>query len=271
MRIEESIYPYNPELADLPFRLTGIGGSSYQREISRPEGFNWHQILFSSEGQGILSYGKTRVDIPENTFFFLPKNKPHTYYPVSKEWTVHWISFDGRYCDDTLSTLGMTEIIVAGSKDPSYMTGIFEKLFHSQKNDILYSGYTCSGLVYDYVIGFRRLFADNADNKKSRQLSALLPALQYMHEHYARDISMPELSEMLGITHQHFCRLFRSSLNMSPNDYLTALRIGEAKRLLSEQEKSVTQVASACGFHDPCYFSTCFKKHTGMSPSKYTP
>ena len=49
VKTEQSIYPYDPELAELPFLLTGIGGSRYQSRVSRPEGYRWHQILYCAE------------------------------------------------------------------------------------------------------------------------------------------------------------------------------------------------------------------------------
>ena len=269
MKIEQSIYPYNPELSGLPFRLTGIGGSRYQGSVSRPEGYRWHQILYCADGEGVLEYDGKTEELHKSTFLLLPKAKPHGYYPAANLWEVNWIAFDGKDCDNTLAALGMTDIIVAETDDTAYMEEIFGKMLASQKTDILYSGYTCSGLTYDYIIGFRRLFSADADNKKSRQLSMLMPALKYMYDNYAEDIPMTYLAQLTGVTHQHFCRLFRSTMNMRPNDYLTGRRIDEAKRLLEENSLSVADIAEVCGFRDPCYFSTIFRKYAGVSPAAF--
>ncbi len=80
---------------------------------------------------------------------------------------------------------------------------------------------------------------------------------------------MTYLAQLTGVTHQHFCRLFRSTMNMRQNDYLTGRRIDEAKRLLTENKLSVAEIAEFCGFRDPCYFSTIFRKYTGVSPAEY--
>ena len=269
MEIEESIYPYDPGLSELPFLLKGIGGSRYQGAVSRPEGYQWHQILFCAEGDGVLTYGGTSTELHRDTFVFLPRSKPHGYSPLSKMWEVDWIAFDGNFCDETLAALGMDDIIIAETDDTAYMEDIFGRMLASQKTDILYSGYTCSGLVYDYIIGFRRLFTTDADNRKSRQISMLLPALKYMYDNYNEDIPMTRLARLVGVTHQHFCRLFRSTMNMRPNDYLTARRIDEAKRMLRETSLTVAETAEACGFREPGYFSTIFRKYTGTSPQMF--
>lgn len=266
VNIEESIYPYNPELSQLPFLLTGIGGSRYQDRVTRPEGYQWHQILFCADGEGILEYDGSTVELHKNTFAYLPASEPHEYYPVTKQWEVNWITFDGNNCAEILASLGMSGVITAEAEDTAYMEELFGKMLTSQKTDILYSGYTCSGLVYDYIIGFRRLFATDADNRKSRRMSLLLPALKYMYDNYREDIPMTFLAQLTGVTHQHFCRLFRSTMKMRPNDYLTGRRIEEAKRMLRENRLTVTEISEACGFRDPGYFSTTFRKCTGVSP-----
>ena len=107
MDIETSIYPYYPELAGLPFRLTGIGGSGYQAHIARPEGYRWYQILHCVSGRGGLLHDGEREEIGENTFIFLPKDSPHEYAPLTEHWRVNWVAFDGSACDSTLRELGL--------------------------------------------------------------------------------------------------------------------------------------------------------------------
>ncbi len=269
MNVETSIYPYNPELEDLPFLLKGIGGTAYQSHVTRPEGYQWHQILFCAEGEGVLVHDGCSEEIGPNTFIFLPKMQPHEYYPKAEKWEVNWIAFEGSACDAALERLGLSKAVAAVADDSSYMQEIFEKMLLSQQTDIIFSGYTCSGLVYDYILGFRRAFASREDNKRSRQLSMLLPALKYMYDNYYCDIPMSYLAGLIGVTHQHFCRLFKSVMKMSPNDYLNSRRIEEAKRMLKEEKLPVAAVAERCGFHDPGYFSTVFKAYTGVSPSRF--
>ncbi len=269
MDIETSIYPYYPELGSLPFLLHGIGGSRYQSRVERPEGYRWHQILFCADGRGAFEYDGKREEVGSGTFVFLPKEQPHIYYPLSGLWQVNWIAFDGAACTETLSALGLERAVSAHTNDSSSMQELFERMLTSQQTDILYSGYTCSGLVYDYILGFRRAFATDEDNKRSRQLSMLMPALKYMYDNFSRDIPMTFLAQLTGVTHQHFCRIFKNVMKMSPNEYLNSRRIEEAKRLLREEKLSVAETAEACGFHDAGYFSTVFRSCTGTAPSAF--
>ena len=139
----------------------------------------------------------------------------------------------------------------------------------SQENDILYCDYTCSGLLYEYLIEFHRLMDANADSARSRQISMLLPVLRFMHDNFRSDISMTQLSEIMGVTPQHFCRVFKKTMNVRPNEFLTQLRMDEAKRLLTERDIPVSDAAEKSGFRDAGYFSTVFRKREGMPPAAY--
>lgn len=269
MNLEKSIYPYNPEAATLPFFLSGIGGSEYQGRVNRPCGYKWNQILFCHAGGGTLECDDKTIRINAGDYFFLPKNTPHAYYPDGELWDVRWIAFEGSICDEILVRFGMTAPIVVTSADVTAMEKIFEKMVASQENDFLYCDHTCSGLVYDYLIEFHRLMDANANSTRSRQISMILPVLRFMHDNFRSDISMTQLSEIIGVTPQHFCRVFGKSVGVRPNEFLTRIRIDEAKRLLTERDVSVSEAAEKSGFRDAGYFSTVFRKHEGMSPAQY--
>ena len=269
MEMEKSIYPYNPEARTLPFFLFGIGGSKYQGRVHRPAGYEWDQILFCAAGSGTLEYDEKKVKINAGDHFFLPKNRPHTYYPEEELWDVRWIAFEGRVCDEILVRFGMTEPIVITAPDETTMEKTFDRMVISQENDFLYCDHTCSGLVYDYLIEFHRLMDANADRARSRQISMLLPVLRFMHDNFRSDISMTQLSDIMGVTPQHFCRVFKKTMNVRPNEFLTRIRLDEAKRLLNEKDVSVSEAAVRSGFRDAGYFSTVFRKHEGISPAQY--
>lgn len=73
-----------------------------------------------------------------------------------------------------------------------------------------------------------------------------------------------------GFDKDYFRRCFKDATGKTPTQYLTELRINRAKQLLSDNKIfSVSSIAESCGFADSLYFSTCFKKHVGMSPLNY--
>lgn len=75
-----------------------------------------------------------------------------------------------------------------------------------------------------------------------------------------------------GYSKDYMRRRFIADTGMTPNDYLTSLRIQYAKKLLNNKEQlrmSISEISLASGYYDVHYFSRIFRKHTGMSPGKY--
>lgn len=92
-------------------------------------------------------------------------------------------------------------------------------------------------------------------------------ARQFMEQEFARDIGVEEVAEHLGLSRSHFMREFKKGSGHTVNQFLTALRVEKAKELLVS--KTVTETAFDVGFNHASYFSTVFKKHTGMSPAEF--
>ena len=68
-------------------------------------------------------------------------------------------------------------------------------------------------------------------------------------------------------------RRFVAACGCTPIEYLTSLRIENAKKLLErrhEMELTVSEIAIRCGYYDSHYFSKAFKKRVGISPEHYT-
>ena len=269
MKIEKNIYPYNPEVKQFPFFLSGIGGSAYQPSVERPNGYQWHQIFHCASGHGTVVTETLTAQIHPGDYFFLPKDQPHSYYPEKEKWDVRWVSFEGSACDDTLKRLHMSLPAVIHPDKDNTLEKTFDKMVTAIETDILYSDYRCSGYIYDYILEFHRYMSSETSSEKSRNTTMLMPALRYMYEQFKTDMSVTELSALVGVTPQHFCRVFGKTMGMRPVEFLNKIRIEEAKRLLSQTDFTVAKAAEQSGFRDTCYFSTIFKRYTGVTPTAY--
>ena len=85
------------------------------------------------------------------------------------------------------------------------------------------------------------------------------------------DLSLSQIAAKCGVSDCYFRRLFRQYSGESPMDFRQRLRIERAKQLLlSDEQYTVSEVAQELGFSDVYHFSKTFKKHCGVSPSKFT-
>lgn len=88
-----------------------------------------------------------------------------------------------------------------------------------------------------------------------------------------KNISDPELTANylcaeLGMSSSKLYRKIKQLTDLSPNEYIRTVRLKKAAQLLKLKTLNVSEVADKVGFNDPLYFSRCFKKQFGYSPSK---
>jgi len=83
------------------------------------------------------------------------------------------------------------------------------------------------------------------------------------------EASIESVAEVARCSRWRLFVLFKESTGMTPNDYWLRLRIEHAQALLSSSTLPVTKIAMDSGFSTSQYFSTVFKKYTGISPSEY--
>ena len=93
-------------------------------------------------------------------------------------------------------------------------------------------------------------------------------ACMYIEEHLAEPISISRLAEISCLSESHFKYKFRRSLGVTPGNYINQKRIELIKQELT-RHTSLTTLSMEWGFSSSAYFSTVFKKYTGMSPSAW--
>lgn len=95
-------------------------------------------------------------------------------------------------------------------------------------------------------------------------------AIGYIRKHYGDPgIGIQSVAEHLGISDGHLSRTFKKETDYTFVNYLTHYRIRVAMNLLRDLRVKVYEVAAQVGYLDTTYFSTLFKRLTGISPSEY--
>ena len=94
-------------------------------------------------------------------------------------------------------------------------------------------------------------------------------ACDYIETHLTEDIALAELAGVAKLSPAHFCRAFKRSFGVPPHRYQLQRRIERAKSLLADENRSVLEVALACGFNFPSNFSQIFRKGTGITPRAF--
>lgn len=92
---------------------------------------------------------------------------------------------------------------------------------------------------------------------------------QYIDEHYAEDLTLTSLAELVRMNKYSLGHLFRKEYGTSPINYLAERRIREGKYLLEHSDHSISQIADILNFSSLSYFSQRFRHMEGISPKEF--
>ncbi|SFS51957.1 response regulator [Paenibacillus sp. BC26] len=101
------------------------------------------------------------------------------------------------------------------------------------------------------------------ENRTSEQV------MKYIREHYSENITLTSISEYIYMNSAYLSVMFKKKTGKSIIEYLTEVRMGEAKKQLLHTDLKTYQIAELVGYNDAAYFSTLFKKYCGASPQEY--
>ncbi|MHA6483435.1 helix-turn-helix transcriptional regulator [Paenibacillus sp. strain BS8-2] len=94
-------------------------------------------------------------------------------------------------------------------------------------------------------------------------------AIDVMTKRLAERISIEEVAALSGWSHEHFTRIFTSSVGMTPKRFLLDLRLRRAEDWMLRGEGTIKQIAYQVGFKDEHHFSKMYKKIRGITASEY--
>ena len=104
---------------------------------------------------------------------------------------------------------------------------------------------------------------------RSERATDIDKVVEEIRDHFTENISLTSLAKKYGMSPANLSAQLKDKLQMTFSDYLTSLRIQNAKQLLKNPNVSVQTVAEESGYPDYFYFTKVFKKVEGISPSKY--
>lgn len=109
-------------------------------------------------------------------------------------------------------------------------------------------------------------FAKTAANTESRRVNKVS---KYVNEHYAEEIRLNDLAELVNMSRTSFSRFFKLRTGKSLTDYITDIRVGHATRLLVDTTTTIAEIAYGCGFNNLSNFNRIFKKKKNCSPKEF--
>jgi len=111
--------------------------------------------------------------------------------------------------------------------------------------------------------------AESAEHLAPSTDRTIHTATRYLHDNFSRPIGVRDVAAQVHLSERHISRLFLKSHGKTIVDYLTALRINTARKMLLDPGRPIKQIAAAVGYPDVHYFTTLFGQHTGQTPAAF--
>jgi len=113
--------------------------------------------------------------------------------------------------------------------------------------------------------------SQHSDDRQAGTLSdrRLRRVLEYMEAKYMEPLSLDDLARAAGVSRFHFVRIFRAQVGVTPHRHVVRLRMDAAAAMLAETDRSVLDIALACGYHTAGHFAAAFRRHFSKAPCEY--
>lgn len=143
---------------------------------------------------------------------------------------------------------------------------LFQRMLAAWKKSRLEERLLLKGIFYEMLHEF---YAQADTSRMAVPVDMVLWTKQYLQSHYTQTNSILHLAETLKISRSSLHEQFRRRVGMSPQQYLTGLRMEAAQRMLRESTLSISEIAIACGLQDKNYFFHAYRRRFGMTPGEY--
>jgi len=148
-----------------------------------------------------------------------------------------------------------------------FVRGVFAKIADEERRADRYSDEMRKSLLLELFVYLARSFGSDPAFEKEASLADDIT--RYLLEHYAEDLNQKDVAQRFYLSRSYLSKIFKAKTGRGFNEYLTHIRIEQAKAMLKTTAMPVTEIAFACGFNDSNYFSKIFKKLEGVTPLNY--
>ena len=205
------------------------------------------------EGMGFL------IRFPEDSKYYLPRES-------EKPWTFLYLHFAG---DAMLPYVNRLEELTEGvfSLEPAAKS---IRMFLQLQERLCGGGkikkYESGEFMFGFLCTLLREIEEGGENK---EYSLARRGAQILEQEHRILESIQSVAERLEVSQEHFCRLFKQEMKLTPMQYLTRLRIQSAMYDLLNTEDNLETIAKKNGFSNANYFGKVFRKQTGATPMQY--
>jgi AraC-like DNA-binding protein len=238
-----------------------------------PHHHPFFQIIYCLGGRGTLTLtGQTYALTPRTLFLIAPAH-PHGLVAGSAVKTLD-IKFHVRDAQLRRALMRLPPVLRRADETAAHL---LERIRHEGASRQPFFRELCATSLIELLIA---LIRHPRDVDRDRIYPADLPdgalanpvalrAVRYLHDHYARPLTLRGMSRVLGVSERHLRASVEHALGQSPLRYLAHYRIDRAKDLIAHREFALKDVAARTGFKSVHHFTRTFARLAGLPPGAW--
>lgn len=271
-KYDVNFFPVVGRERELPVYAVGIGAGHEQEELTIGNwmGINVLHLHMTVSGCGIIYHEGKRYILPIGTMMYTPpKVMPHIA-PAPGGWIDNWVTIFLADLSPGSSILSLGDKLrIFRPENPNEINRMYETINRELTSGTLHGRLMAAAEAYRMICAVISCLEENSDESLTDSL-VVSDAVNYIHAHVSENITLSDLCAVCrGISPQYLCRLFKRYMEMRPVEYIRKVRISRAKKLLSNTDLPVQEVAARCGFENATYFYRCWNKTEKESPAEY--
>ncbi|UKS30755.1 AraC family transcriptional regulator [Paenibacillus sp. HWE-109] len=254
-----------------PLFIGSIGHHEEQEKMIRPQGLPFFHWLQTHSGEGEFTLGEKKYRLTKGSGVLLLPGTPHAYSALSEFWCTQYVTFGGNCVETILSTMDLLVSAVFRWDEEGPLQLELARILGKLDSDMEYSDYDASADLYYFFIQLKRHGQMNNRISIRNQMLHLQPLLDWLEADYGNpDIGLEQMAAVLAKTPRHLNTQFQHAFGLSPYAYLIMLRLRKSKEMLiSQREKTITDIAVCVGFRDTSHFVASFRKQIGLTPERF--
>lgn len=242
-------------------------------------------MLYCTTGTGSITLDNRKYSLDAGQFAIVFPNQVMSLISRSSyPWNLIWVGLKGIFLSFYLQRMGITPSRpIFQWRNSEFILHAITKILHSEQGEICNDIFSCISPPFTTLGTLNRLsciYSILAEayrlnlcyiNQNSNEIdyeNHVYKAISFIEANYPRKIKISDLANYVGVNRSYLFTLFKETLNQSPQEFLTQLRIKKACDMLRTQNTSVASVAHSVGY-EPRALSRLFKQFVGITPTEY--
>ena len=252
--------------------LAGEYATANDYRIVRPDGTDDTLFMLTLSGSGRIVLNNRLFTLRPNSLAILFPGTPHDYgnAPGCKTWRFQWTHVRAPAVWEPFLDLAETEnglalVDLAQLPQPEFrrVKALFnEMVIRANEGSALGRAFALNLLENAILRLYSALHGSSGADAAFRERVG-----QHIRSNLTDDMSINALAAVFGLSPSHFAHRFSSAFGVSPQVYVESCRLEYAKRLLETKDVTIKEAALNTGFSDPLYFTKCFRRAFGVTPS----